>query len=71
MEKQNGNAFEDLSVPKALAKFVIPSVVSQLTMLILNLTDAFFVGRTEDTFQISAMTITFGTVLSRHKLSEF
>lgn len=59
MPKQNINAFEDLSVPKALAKFIIPSVVSQLTMLILNLTDAFFVGRTEDTYQISAMTITF------------
>lgn len=63
MKKQNINAFEDLSVPKALAKFVIPSVISQLTMLILNLTDAFFVGRTEDTFQISAMTITFPIVM--------
>lgn len=63
MEKHNINAFEDLSVPKALAKFVIPSVISQLTMLILNLTDAFFVGRTEDTFQISAMTITFPIVM--------
>lgn len=64
MKKQNNiNVFEDLSVPKSLAKFIIPSVISQLTMLILNLTDAFFVGRTEDTFQISAMTITFPIVM--------
>lgn len=52
-------AFENLSVPRALAKFIIPSVISQMAMLILNLTDAFFVGRTGDTSQISAMTITF------------
>lgn len=52
-------AFSKLPVPKVLAKFIIPSVVSQLTFLILNLADAFFVGRTEDTYQIAAMTITF------------
>lgn len=59
MEKKSINAFEDLSVPKALAKFIIPSVISQIAMLILNLTDAFCVGRTGDTYQVSAMTITF------------
>lgn len=64
MENQSINAFENLSVPRALAKFIIPSVLSQLTMLILNLTDAFFVGRTGDTYQISAMTITFPIVMT-------
>lgn len=55
--------FKSYSVPKVLAKFVIPAVLSQLTFLILNLADAFFVGRTGDTFQISAMTITFPVVM--------
>ena len=63
MESQSINAFEQMSVPKALAKFIIPSVISQLATLILNLTDAFFVGRTGDTYQISAMTITFPLVM--------
>ncbi len=63
MENNTSNIFEDLSVPKALAKFIVPSVISQLTMLILNLVDAFFVGRTGDTYQISAMTITFPIVM--------
>lgn len=63
MQHQKVNAFEDLSVPKALAKFIIPSVVGQLATLILNLTDAFFVGRTEDENQIAAMTITFPLVM--------
>ena len=69
MESCSTNVFENQSIPRTLAKFVIPSVVSQLTMLILNLTDAFFVGRTEDTFQISAMTITFPIVMIRCRAS--
>ncbi|MDO4312357.1 MAG: MATE family efflux transporter [Eubacteriales bacterium] len=56
-------AFTKYSVPKVLLKFIVPAALSQLTFLILNLADAFFVGRTGDTFQISAMTITFPVVM--------
>lgn len=59
----NEDAFEKLSVPKALSIFIWPAVISQLATLILNLTDAFFVGQTGDTFQISAMTITLPLVM--------
>lgn len=51
------------SVPKVLAKFIVPAAFSQLTFLILNLADAFFVGRIGDPFQISAMTITFPVIM--------
>lgn len=57
------DAFTQYSVPRVLAKFVIPAALSQLTFLILNLADAFFVGRTGDTYQISSMTITFPIVM--------
>ncbi|MDO5299794.1 MAG: MATE family efflux transporter [Clostridia bacterium] len=56
-------AFIRYPVPRVLAKFIVPAALSQLTFLILNLADAFFVGRTGDTFQISAMTITFPVVM--------
>lgn len=56
-------AFTKYTIPAALAKFIIPAALSQLTFLILNLADAFFVGRTGDTYQISAMTITFPVVM--------
>lgn len=56
-------AFTEYSVPRVLLKFTLPSVLSQLTFLLLNLADAFFVGRTGDTYQISAMTITFPVVM--------
>lgn len=55
--------FTGYSVPKVLAKFIFPAALSQLTFLILNLADAFFVGRTGDTYQISAMTVTFPVVM--------
>lgn len=63
MHNSNTNAFESLSVPKALSKFILPAVISQLATLILNLTDAFFVGRTGDEFQIGAMTITLPLIM--------
>lgn len=56
-------AFTKDSIPRVLFKFILPAALSQLTFLILNLADAFFVGRTGDTFQISAMTITFPVVM--------
>ncbi len=66
---KNEEAFEKLPVPRALARFIIPAVISQLSALILNLTDAFFVGRTGDKFQISAMTITLPLVLTMTVIS--
>lgn len=63
MLSEQEKAFTQYSVPKVLAKFILPAALSQLTFLILNLADAFFVGRTGDTFQISAMTITFPIVM--------
>lgn len=56
-------AFTQYPVPRVLAKFIVPAALSQLTFLILNLADAFFVGRTNDTFQISSMAITFPVVM--------
>lgn len=55
--------FTKYSVPRVLAKFIIPAALSQLTILILNLADAFFVGRTGDTFQIASMAITFPVMM--------
>ena len=59
MEYSQQEAFERLPIPNALAKFILPAVLGQLASLILSLTDTFFVGRTGDTAQISAMTICF------------
>ena len=51
--------FENLPVRKAMFKFVMPTVLSQLVTIIYNLGDTFFVGHTGDSDQLSALTLSF------------
>ena len=55
----NKGIFENMTVPRAVAKLAIPTVLSQLVVLIYNLADAFFVGHTNDPSQIAALTVSF------------
>ena len=48
-----------LSAPRAIAKFAIPTILSQLVTLIHNLADTFFVGHTNDPAQVAALTLSF------------
>ena len=56
---QNKDVFQNLSVPKAVAKFAIPTILSQLVTLLYNLADTFFVGRTNNPSQVAALTLSF------------
>ena len=56
---KNEDIFQGASVPRTIAKFVIPTVLSQLVTLIYNLADTFFVGRTNDPSQVAALTLSF------------
>lgn len=51
--------FEQYSVPRVIAKFAIPTILSQLITLIYNLADTFFVGHTNDPAQVAALTLSF------------
>lgn len=51
--------FEKAPVPKAIAKFAVPTVLSQIVTLIYNLADTFFVGHTNDPDQVAALTLSF------------
>lgn len=55
----NRDLFENIPVHKAVAKLAIPTVLSQLVVLVYNLADAFFVGHTNDPSQIAALTVSF------------
>ena len=56
---QNKDIFQGMSVPRAIAKFAIPTVLSQLVTLLYNLADTFFVGHTNDPSQVAALTLSF------------
>ena len=50
--------FEKVSVPRALAALGIPTIISQLINLIYNMVDAFFIGRTGNSYMMAATTVT-------------
>lgn len=56
---QTKDLFQGLSVPRAIAKYAIPTVLSQLVTLLYNLADTFFVGHTNDPSQVAALTLSF------------
>lgn len=57
----NGNeqkVFSDIPVKSAVFKMAIPSVVSSLVLVIYNMADTFFVGQTNNAFQVAAVSFT-------------
>jgi len=58
------NAFEEMPVPRAIVKFAVPTVLSQIVTLLYNLADTFFVGHTNDPAQVAALTLSFPLFMS-------
>ena len=61
---QPKDVFQGLSAPRAIAKFAIPTILSQLVTLLYNLADTFFVGHTNDPAQVAALTLSFPLFMS-------
>ena len=49
--------FESVPVPRALAAMGIPTIISQLINLIYNMVDAFFIGRTGNSYMMAATSL--------------
>ena len=55
---QDSNAtelFEKASVSQAVLKSALPAMAAMLMVLIYNLADTFFVGQTQDAYQVAAV----------------
>lgn len=50
--------FTTLSVPKAVMALVVPTVISQIIMVIYNLADTYFVGQTNNASMVAALSVT-------------
>ena len=61
--KSKEELFETVPVPAALRTMAIPTIISQIISLIYNMVDAFFIGRTGNSFMIAATTITLTLTL--------
>ena len=61
--------FATMPVPKALLTMAVPTIISQLVNLVYNMVDAFFIGRTGNSYMMAATTLTLTMVLVNISLS--
>lgn len=57
--EDNKTLFERTPVPRALASLAIPTIISQLIVMIYNLADTFFIGRTNDPYKVAATSMAY------------
>lgn len=56
-QENNRELFERTPVPKAVSTMVVPTIIGQLIVLIYNMADTFFIGRTNDPFMVAAASL--------------
>ena len=61
--------FAETPVYKALFTMAVPTIISQLINLIYNVVDAFFIGRTGNSYMMAATTVTLTMVMMNAALS--
>lgn len=61
--------FARAPVPRALLTMAVPTIISQLVNLIYNMVDAFFIGRTGNSYMMAATTLTLTMVMMNVALS--
>lgn len=53
----NRDIFEELPVPRAVMKMALPTIMGQLTVLVYNIADTFFIGRTNDPYMVAGASL--------------
>lgn len=56
-DKNREKIFREYAVPKALRIMIVPSIISQLIVLIYNMADTFFIGQTDNPYMIAATSL--------------
>ncbi len=59
MNNKSNELFTTMPVGRAIAKLAVPTVVSQIIVILYSLVDTFFVGHLNDPNQVAALSITF------------
>ena len=57
MNNQNTDIFENMPVAKAVRTMAVPTVISQLIVLIYNIADTFFIGRTNNPYMVAGASL--------------
>ncbi len=56
-QDNNRAVFEEMPVIKAVRTMAVPTIISQLIVLIYNMADTFFIGRTDDPFMVAGVSL--------------
>lgn len=56
-ERDNKEIFERMPIPKALATLAVPTIIGQLVILVYNLADTFYIGRTNNPFMVAGASL--------------
>ena len=51
--------FEKVSVPAAIVRLAVPTIISQLITLVYSLADSYFIGKTGDPLMVAAVALVF------------
>ena len=55
--KDNREIFESWPIPKALTELALPMIFGQLIILVYNLADTFFIGRTNNPLMVAGISL--------------
>ncbi|MDO4521087.1 MAG: MATE family efflux transporter, partial [Erysipelotrichaceae bacterium] len=61
--------FASVPEPQALFTMAVPTIISQVINLIYNMVDAFFIGRTGNSYMMAATSVTLTMVMMNVALS--
>lgn len=56
-DEKSLEVFSSMPVGQAVFKNAVPSIVAMLMVLVYNLADTFFIGRTHDPYQVAAISL--------------
>ena len=68
-QAKNKELFEEMRVPRAVAAMAVPTIMSQLIILIYNMADTFFIGRTNNPYMVAASSLVLTVFLMVGALS--
>lgn len=69
--KDNREVFETMSIPRALAVMAVPTIIGQMVVLIYNLADTYFIGRTGNPYMVGAASLVLPLFNLSNAISNF
>ena len=55
--QKNQALFESMPIPQAVRQMAVPAVLSQIVVLLYNLADTFFIGKTNDPYMVAGVSL--------------